>query len=436
MALSKVLITAAIGLSFAQTIAPCAFGQSLDETLALAEFSNPALSVSETDTEIAREALREARAQGRVNVTLSASAGYETTDSNRLFTTQIGERSLGTAQLEASLPIYTGGRVSAGVRAAEAGIDAADSRLEFQRQTIYFAAISAFLNVAAGRETVEIRENNVRLLVEQVEAAQARFRVGFITRTDVALAEARLAGARAGLALSEAELEGFFADFEAVTGVAPGDLGAVPPTPVLPIDFDEALASLLATNPQLIALREDVRAASEAVQVEASAGRAQIDIVGTAGGQQEFDNSLYDSSVSAFARGTIPLWQSGAVNSRVRSAKLRREQARLQVQAAERDLRAALATSWYGYIAAQRSIEASERQIEAAEIAFEGAKRELSVGTRTTLDVLDSEQDLLDARLTLVQAERDSQLAAYQILQSVGDLRRERILPVTPVPLP
>ncbi|MEO0816640.1 MAG: TolC family outer membrane protein [Pseudomonadota bacterium] len=426
MANSRALITAVMGLML---VPGAALGQSLDETLALAELGNPALDVTETDARIAREALEEARAQGRVNVTLSASAGYETTDTNRLFTQQVGNRTLGTAQLEASVPIYTGGRISAGVRAAEAGIDAADARLDFQRQSIYLQAISAFLNVRAGRATVDIRENNVRLLEEQVEAAQARFRVGFITRTDVALAEARLAGARAGLASAEAQLEGFEADFEAVTGVAPGDLGPLPPEPILPADFDVALATLLETNPQLAALREDVRAAEEAVDIQAAAGRPQLDIVGTAGGQQDFEDDLYDSSVSAFARGTIPLFQGGVVNSRVRSAKLRREQARLQVQAAERDLRAALATSWFGYIAAQRSIEASERQIEAAQIAFDGAKRELSVGTRTTLDVLDSEQDLLNARLTLVQAERDAQLAAYQVLQAVGELRRDRILP-------
>ncbi|MEL6753471.1 MAG: TolC family outer membrane protein [Pseudomonadota bacterium] len=432
MGISRLFLTATVGA----VLGPMANAQSLDETLALAEFSNPALDVTATEAEIAREALEEARSQGRVNVTVSGSLGYETIDTNRLFTQQVGDRALATAQLEAALPIYTGGRIAAGVRSAEAGIEAADSRLEAQRQSIYLQAITAFLNVTAGRATVDIRENNVRLLEEQVQAAQSRFRVGFITRTDVALAEARLAGARAGLASAQAQLEGFEADFEAVTAVRPGDLGAVPPAPVLPVDFDEALATLLELNPQLEALREDVRAASEAVQVQEAAGRPQVDIVGTAGGQQEFSDDIYDSSVSAFARATVPLYQGGTVNSRVRSAKLRREQARLQVQAAERDLRAGLATAWFGFIAAQRAIEASERQIEAAEIAFQGAQRELSVGTRTTLDVLDSEQDLLDARLTLVEAERDAQLAAYQVLLVTGQLQRERILPTTPIVQP
>lgn len=424
MAITKSLMTAIVGLF----LVPAAFGQSLDETLALAVLSNPALDVTEADAQIAREALEEARAQGRVNLTVSATAGFETSDSNQPFAFQVGERATGSAQLEAALPIYTGGRVSAGVRAARAGIDAADARLEAQRQSIYLQAVSAFLNVTAGRATVDIRKNNVRLLEEQVQAARARFRVGFITRTDVALAEARLAGAQAGLASAEAELERFEADFEAVTNVKPGELGPMPPAPLLPLDFNEALAILQESSPQLIALRGDAVAASEVVDVEASAGRPQLDLVGTASGQQDFEDDLYNTGVSAFARGRVPLFQGGLVSSRVRSAKLRREQARLRVQAAERDLRAALATAWFGYIAAERSIEAAALQIDAAEIAFEGARRELSVGTRTTLDVLDSEQDLLNARLTLVQAERDQQLAAYQVLQAIGGLRRDQLL--------
>lgn len=427
---SKAILIAAAGLA----LAAGARAQSLDEALALAEMANPTLEVGRTQADIAREALEEARAQGRTTVRLGATAGYESTDSNRFFTTQVGERPLGSMQLEAARPVYTGGRISAGVRAARAGIDAADARLEAIRQQLYFDTVTAFLNVGAARATVDIRENNVRVLEEQVRAAKARFDVGFITRTDVALTEARLAGAHAGLAAAEADLERVGADFEAVTGVLPGELGPVPPLPPLPQSFEEALDATLQLNPGLLAAREDVRAASEAVDVAEAAGRPTVEIVGRAEGQQEFEDNIYDSAVTAFARGTVPLWQGGLVSSQVRSAKLRREQARLQVQAAERDLRAALAAAWYGYLAAERAIEASERQVEAAEIAFDGARQELSVGTRTTLDVLNSEQDLLDARLSLVNAERDAHTAAYQILALTGGLTRDSLLPAPPLP--
>lgn len=427
---SRLLAMASLGL----VAALGAEAQTFDEALALAELSNPNMDVGRTQAEIAREALEEARAQGRTTVTLGASAGYESSDSNRLFTIQTGDRPLATAQIEAARPVYTGGRISAGVRAAEAGIDAADARLEAVRQSLYYDTISAFLNVTAARATVDIRENNVRVLDEQVRAANARFDVGFITRTDVALSQARLAGAHAGLASAEAELERVAAGFESLTGVRPGELGPVPPLPMLPESFEVALSDLLELNPQLIAAREDERAATEAVDVAKAGGRPVVEIVGRAEGQQEFNDNFYDTSVTAMARGSVPLFQGGLVSSQVRSAKLRREQARLQVQAAERDLRANLAAAWYGFEAAKRAIEASERQVEAAEIAFNGAQQELSVGTRTTLDVLDSEQDLLNARLALVNAERDANLAAYRILTLTGQLTRDRILPGAVMP--
>lgn len=428
---SKLLVMASLGLMTALG----AGAQSLDEALALAELSNPNMDVGRTQAEIAREALEEARAQGRTTVTLSGTAGYESADSNRptaAFTA--GDRPLTTAAIEAARPIYTGGRISAGVRSARAGIDAADARLEAVRQNLYLDTVVAFLNVTAARAAIDIRENNVRVLGEQVRASQARFDVGFITRTDVALSEARLAGAYSGLASAQADLERVAADFEALTGTRPGELGPVPPLPSLPQSFEDALADMLDLNPSLIAAREDERSATEAVDVAKAGGRPTVEIVGRAEGQQEFENNYRDTSVTAMARGTVPLFQGGLVSSQVRSAKLRREQARLQVQAAERDLRANLAAAWYGFEAAKRAIEASERQIEAAEIAFNGAQQELSVGTRTTLDVLDSEQDLLNARLTLVNAERDANLAAYQVLAITGQLTRDRILPGAVMP--
>lgn len=405
-----------------------AAAQSLAETLDLAERSNPRLESGRTGAELAREALEEARAGGRTRVQVGLSGGYESIESNRPFNIQAGERPVASAQIEASRPLYTGGRIDAGIRAAEAGIDSADWSLEALRQDVYFTAINAFLDVRLAIETVEIRQSNVTLLREQADAADARFNVGFITRTDVALTQARLAASIAGLAAAEANLEGARADYEAVTGQPPASLGALPPPPLLPASFDEALALALEINPRLQAGREQVRAAGEAVRIAEAGGRPQVSIVGSAGTQRDFNDQFEDNSAQVFARGTIPLWQGGLVRSQVRTAILQREQAVLDVQAAEREIRAALASAWYGYIAAQRGIEASERQVEAAEIAFEGARQELSVGTRTTLDVLDAEQDLLEARLSLVNAERDARRAAYQVLQLTGELTPSAVL--------
>ena len=424
----------ALAFALAATTGSLAKAQSLDETLALAELTNPRIEVGRSDAAIAEEALEEARAQGRVRVSVGGSAGFESIDTNRDFAFNVGERPIGSANIEASRPIYTGGRISAGIRAAEAGIDAADFGLESVRQQTYLDAVTAFMNVRADREALSIRQNNVELLREQVSAANARFDVGVITRTDVALAEARLAGSLAGEAAARAQLEASAAEFEAVAGVAPGDLPPPPPVPELPETLEASLGVALQTNPGLLAAREQVRAANEAIEAAEAEGRPTLEIVGSAGGQQDWDQDIYDTEVRALARGSIPIWQGGLVNSRVRSARLERDRAQFEVDAAERDIRAGVASAWFGYIAAERSIEASRTQVEAAEIAFEGATQELAVGTRTTLDVLDSEQDLLDARLSLVTAERDAQIAAHRLLQVMGLLDRTRLYPDTAAP--
>lgn len=417
------------GAAASAMFAASATAQSLEESIALAEVANPTIEASKTQADIARAVLDEARALGGITVNLTGTGSYERIDADGPFA-QFSERDgpLANVQVEASRPIYTGGRVAAGIRSAEAGIGAAEASLEATRQQLFLETATAFLEVKAAREALSIRKNNVGLLQEQLDAATARFDVGFNTRTDVALTEARLAGALAGEAAAMATVEAEIAAFVALTNIVPGDLGPTPPLPVLPASFDEALEIAISTNPNLTAAREQERSATEAIAQARAAGRPQIEIVGTAGGQRDYDQDSTQTSVGVLARGSVPLWQSGLVNSRVSQATLQRQQLRLEIDAFERDIRAGLAASWFGFEAALRSIEASERQVEAAEIAFEGAREELSVGTRTTLDVLDSEQDLLDARLALVNAERDAQVAAYQILQLTGELTREAIL--------
>lgn len=415
-------MTKRLSLASLLLFAPQAVGETLEEALRLAELNNPTLERGRADNALAEEGLEAARAAGRTTVSLTGQAGYESVDSNRAFAFNNGDRPTANVQLEAARPIYTGGRIAAGVRSAEAGIDAAEAAFEQLRQSIWIETISAYMNVRADRETVRIRKNNVALLEEQVRAARDRFDVGVVTRTDVALAEARLEGAFAGVASAEAQLEASIAEYTAVTGHPPGDLAPPPPVPRLPEALDGAIITALETNPELQAARERVRQAREAVSAAKAGRRPQLEIVGQAGGQQDLSEDTRDTEVAAIIRGNIPLWTGGQVASEVRSARLREHQARLEVQQLEREVRASIAAAWYGYIAAERAITASQRQVEAAEIAFDGATQELAVGTRTTLDVLDSEQNLLEARLSLVTAQRDAQIAAHRLLQIMGVL--------------
>ncbi len=411
---------------------PLAQAETLSDAVSAALATNPGLQAQRVETEIAVETVEQARAQGRTTLDLSGSAGYEYIDSNAAFADLSGtngDRPIASAQIQAAKPIYTGGRIRAGIRQARAGVDAAESQYDAAVQDLVLQVITAYVDVRSDLEAVAIRENNVEVTGEQVRAASDRFDVGVVTRTDVSLSQARLEGARAALAGAHATLEADIANYQFLTGLTPTDLAPPPPLPPLPESLEAAVQIALDTNPDLAAARHAERAAREAIEVARGQYKPQISIVGTAARQETYnDFTQRDSSVSAVAQGTIPLLSGGLIQSQVKAARLQRSQAQRQIDTLQRSIRAQIAQSWFGYEASLRSIAASERQVEAARIAYDGAKEELAVGIRTTLDVLDQEQQLFEAQLALVQAERDSYVAAHSLLRATGRLSPDMLL--------
>ena len=413
--------------------------ETLQEALDRAFQTNPLLDAQRTEIGVAREQLNQARGARAPRVDLSASAGYESVDSNQPLAFSAGDRPISTAQVQATIPIYTGGRIDAGIDQAQAGILAAGAQFDGAAQDLILNVVTAYVDVLRDREAILIRANSVALLEEQLRAATDRFEVGFATRTDVKQAEARQQGARASLAGAEAQLQASLSIYEVFVGQAAGDLVPVASAPPLPASFEAALEAALSENPDLKALRQSERVAEQAVRFAKGETRPSVSIVGTAGVQETYgieataisptmgtitlpEDNYRDTNLSVFAQASVPLFQGGVLRSRVRSARLQREQARLQTINAERQIAASIAQSWYSNIAADQAITASELQVEAAEIAYEGAQEELGVGTRTTLDVLDQEQQLLEARLGLINARRDSYVAAHELLRAMGRL--------------
>jgi len=200
--------------------------QTLTDALDQAYAQNPQLEVQRVTTKIAEEQLAQAKAQSRPQVTLSGGVGFESVESsiNNPFATQLGQRPSANAQLQATKPIYTGGQINAGIRQARAGVGAANEQLSAARQDLFLQTVTTYVDVLRDRETVRIRENNVEVLDQQVRAAQDRFDVGEITRTDVALSSARFEGAKANLAGAEAQLESSIAAYTFLIGDVPGDL--------------------------------------------------------------------------------------------------------------------------------------------------------------------------------------------------------------------
>lgn len=400
---------------------------TLRDALTAAWLNNPGLEQERDAAEIADERITQARALRRPSVDLLGGYAYESIDSNRPFAFNLGDRPVASAQIETRLPVYTGGRINAGIRRAEAGALAADAQLDSAGQALLLDTLTAYVDILRDREVIEIRESSIELLSGQLVQSQDRFDVGDVTRTDVALSEARLEGGRAQLAAAQAQLEGSFAVYGFLTGQEPGPLAPVPPAPDLPESFEAALEIALKSNPDIRAARHAEQAAREGVEAARGALRPDVSIVARAGVQEYHTEGFTDTSVVAGAQASIPLYAGGANTSALREARLSRSQARSQVTQLQRGIRTRIARAWYAHEAARRAVEASQRQVEAAEIAYQGAQDELTVGVRTTLDVLDQEQELLEARLSLATAERDRYVAAHQLLAAMGQLTPARL---------
>ena len=404
-----------------------ASAETLQEALTAAWLNNPGLDQQRDAARIAQERITEARAQRRPTVDLYSGYVYQSIATNRPFAFNTGDFPVASAQLETRLPLYTGGRIVAGVRQARAGAMAADAQLDSAGQALLLDTLTAYVDILRDREVILIRQSSIELLTGQLTQSQDRFEVGDVTRTDVALSEARLEGGRAQLAAAEAQLEGSLAVYGFLTGLEAGELSPVPPTPALPASFEEALEIALQSNPDITSARHAEKAAAEGVEVARGALRPEVSIIAQAGVEEYHTEGFTDTSVVAGAQARIPLYAGGANSSALRQARLERSQAQSQLSQLQRAVRTQVARAWYAHLAAERAVEASKRQVDAAEIAYEGAQQELSVGTRTTLDVLDQEQQLLEARLSLATSERDRYVAAHQLLAAMGKLTPERL---------
>ena len=415
------------GAASAQTPDPAGGVSNLPDAVARSLSDNPNLQFQRGVEDLARSDLDSARALDNFRVDLGASAGVQNTDTNNPFAFQEGFGSLASAEVTASRPVWTSGRIPATIRGAQAGVSAAEAETEAIRQDLVLQTVTAYANLRRAREARRIREDNVAVSREQRQAADSRFRVGEITKTDVALAVAREEGSVAALAAAEAELAAAEAQFAEVVGEPAGVLAPLPQRPSLPPTVDEALEFATQYNPSVLSALDNLRASEEDVEAARAALRPQISIVGRASAQETWDDNIKDTSVSILGQASVPLYDGDQLRSQTRGAKARRTQAQASVDAVRRQVIRELTSAWSQKLAADRATQASRAQVFAAEEAYEGAKRELAAGQRTTLDVLDTEQDLFEAQLALLSAERDAYVAAYSVLAAMGALEPERI---------
>ena len=410
-----------------------ASAESLQDALALAYNTNPTLAAERARVRSQDESYVQARANAlpTLSATVSTTASSNTrtgVDPDFGFSLSSSDSDTVQYSLSANQNLYRGGRTRAQMNQAMANIYAAREGLRSTTQTVLLDAISAYMDVRRDEQILEIRANNVAVLERQLQASRDRFEVGEITRTDVSQAEARLAGARSQYAAAQASLNASRSTYERIVGQAPGTLEPEPALPMLPADLEAAFAMAVENNPDVLQASYSEEAAHAQVRNAKGAMLPTVGLSASAsssdsynGGPFEYKGSPFESeSTSIGARVNIPIYSANVNSSQLRSARESEAAARNQRRNAERQVRASVSTAWTSYLAAVSQTDSSVEQVNANELAFEGVEAEAAVGLRTTLDVLNAEQELLNARLSLVQAQRDAYIAGFRLLQAVG----------------
>jgi len=338
----------------------------------------------------------------------------------------VGNGSSGATNLNAGITaqwlLYDFGGSRLGIDAAKELVLATRQSLIGIEQQVLLRAVQAYMNVVRNTRFVTLRQNNVRVISESLRAAQDRFEVGEVTRTDVAQAEARLSLARSDLALARGDLEQAIEEYVAVVGKRPGSLSQPPSPPRLTRTEDTAKQVALRTHPEMLAAQFNVSAAKINVLVAEAAMKPTISLDATLGLNEQLNGSTTTETGTLGVRIGGPIYQGGALSSAKRSAYAQRD-AQLGVLHQTRDqIRQNVGVAYAILESARASSVASAEQVRAGRIAFEGVNEEANLGARTTLDVLDAEQEFLDAQANQISAEADLVIAAYAVLESTGEL--------------
>ena len=411
-----------------------ASAQTLEETLVRAYQENPTLRAERARLRATDEGVPQALSNWRPTVQVTGSYGWERSDSTTTGPANkegdVTEPLIGTLTVTQNL--YRGGRTAAAIEEAENNVKADRARLSFAEQSVLLSAVTAYADVVRDQAVLELNRNNERVLQRQLEATQDRFGVGEVTRTDVSQAESRLSRARADRISAEGSLTDSRAAYENAVGELPKVLQPAQPLTDLPTSLQESVDRAKSSNFGVIQTRFIVKAAQNNVREVTGELLPTLTLNGSAQTSEEISTTRSEAqTLSVTAQVSMPLYASGSVTSRVRAAKQVVAQRRDEFNQAVRNAVEDATEAWQILETGRAQIRAFSAAVKAAEIALEGVREEANVGSRTVLDVLDAEQELLDARVGLVRSMRDELVATYQLRQSVGELTAAKLgLPV------
>ncbi len=338
------------------------------------------------------------------------------------FTPPGGDNLTANIGLQASMTLLDGGGSKLAVDGAKETVLATREGLINIEQSVLLRAVTAYMNVRREHEFVALRRNNVRVITEQMRAAKDRFEVGEVTRTDVAIAESRLALARANLAAAQGNLARSREEYRVAVGHYPNALRAAPKAPTTARSLDSARAVAYATHPAMKKVQHDISAAEIAVL------RANALMKPTLSLRGNIDyNHVGTETASVGLELGGPIYQGGKLSSLYRQSIARRDAARAGLHITRHDVAQGVGNAWASLTVSGATLEATDRQIRAARVAFRGVKEEATLGARTTLDVLDAEQELLDAEANRISAITDQYVATYSLLSAMGLLTVEHL---------
>ena len=390
--------------------APAAWAETLTDTLIDAYRHSHLLDQNRALLRAADEDVAQAVASLRPVLNFAASA----TRSFPLAPTAIDVINA-AVELQASITLYDGGDNQLAIDQTKETVLATREALVAVEQSVLLSAVQAYTDVQSAKQLVALRQSNTRLITEQLRAARDRFEVGEITRTEVAAAEARLAAANSSYAAAEGQLEYAREAYKLAVGHAPGTLADAPPTPDIPNTLDEAKKIATRTHP---AIRQAQR---EVTVTELGVLRAQAAMKPSVNANASVAMDKYGDRSGAFGLSlNQPIYAGGALSSAVRQARAQRDANRANLLQTVHEVEQSAGNAWATLAVAIAQLEATDRQISAAQIAFNGIREEASLGARTTLDVLDAEQDLLDARVDRVDAVAAQYVAIYSLLSAMG----------------
>ena len=421
---NAILFTTGISL-FCFVTAP-AMAETLEGALIKAYYSNPSLNAERAGVRATDENVARAKSGYRPRISAAADAGrtYYDAELSGVGGGTDGYLSPRGFGLQAKQVIFDGFRTGNSVRAAESSVLGSRENLRNVEQNTFFDAAQAYMNVLRDTAILRLQRNNVEVLEEQLRQTRDRFNVGEVTRTDVAQAEARLAGARSYASAAEGTLRASIAVYRQVIGVEPSKLSPGKPLDkLLPKTIASALNLGLREHPAIIAALHATDAAELQVKVAQGELYPSVDVTGSV--QQRYDYSTKGDerlSASVVATLSVPIYQGGEVSARVRQSKESAGQARLEVDVMRDRVRAAIVSAWGQLDAAKAQVVAAQAQVQANETALSGVREEARVGQRTTLDVLNAQQELLNSRVDLIKAQRDRVVASYAVAQAMGRL--------------